>query len=317
VLLFVFARLMPRLTGLYEKVQSLSALVPAFTAVSDLEARSAAAARPIVTAPQPVTFVRDIELRDVEFRYGDAERVAAVTEVNLTMRAGTTTAIVGPSGAGKSTIADLLMGLLVPTRGQVLVDGQPLDATRVDAWRRHIGYVPQDTFLFPDSVRANLQWARSDATEQELWRALRLAAAEEFVLSLPAGLDTILGDRGVLVSGGERQRLSLARALVRDPRVLILDEATSSLDSENESRIQDAIDSLQHTMTIVIITHRLSTIRHADLVHVLERGRLVQSGTWEELAERRTGRFYELLSAQGLADDRTARRSQRLLTIDQ
>jgi ATP-binding cassette subfamily C protein len=160
--------------------------------------------------------------------------------------------------------------------------------------------VPQDPFLFHDTVRANLQWAREDATDADLWHALRLAAADQFVAALPQGLDTVVGDRGVLVSGGERQRLSLARALVRRPQLLILDEATSSLDSENEERIQQAIDELHQQMTIVVITHRLSTIRAADVIQVVDRGRLIESGSWDELMSH-AGRFRELCAAQGVA----------------
>jgi ATP-binding cassette subfamily C protein len=229
-----------------------------------------------------------------------------VSDINLALPSGTTIAIVGPSGSGKSTVADLLMGLLKPSAGRLLIDGKPLTTEGVQSWRSYIGYVAQDTFLFHDTVRANLVWARPDASETELWYALQLAAADEFVRALPNGLDTVVGDRGVLLSGGERQRLSLARALVRQPRLLILDEATSALDSENERRIQQAIDALHRRMTVVIITHRLSTIRQADTIHVVERGRLVQSGTWDELRSSPTGRFQELLRAQGLTEERRA-----------
>jgi ATP-binding cassette subfamily C protein len=233
-----------------------------------------------------------------------------VRDVTFTLDAGATTAIVGPSGSGKSTLADLLMGLLTPSEGRILVDGVTLDGGRLDAWRDQIGYVAQEAFLFHESVRANLLWARPDASEEEIWHALRLASADAFVRALPHGLDTVVGDRGVLVSGGERQRLSLARALVRRPALLILDEATSSLDSENEARIQQAIDKLHQQMTIVVITHRLSTIRGADTIHVVDRGRLVESGTWTDLVGRRTGRFVELCEAQGIdaRSDGSARR---------
>ena len=191
---------------------------------------------------------------------------------------------------------------------------QPLTADALRSWRRQIGYVPQETLLFHDSVRANLLWANPGATEEDIWRALASAAADDFVRALPNGLETVLGDRGVLVSGGERQRLSLARALLRRPRILILDEATSSLDSENERRIQDAIDRLHEQITIVVITHRLSTIRNADRIHVLDHGRIVESGTWNSLLASPDGRFRALCAAQGVdldavASDLTSRHS--------
>jgi ATP-binding cassette subfamily C protein len=243
--------------------------------------------------------VDQIGLDSVSFSYAD-NQTEALRDMTFTIRAGTTTAIVGPSGSGKSTVADLLMGLLTPDRGRILVDGCPLGPEHLTSWRDRIGYVAQETFLFHDTVRANLLWARPLATDDELLSALELAAARRFVTALPQGLDTILGDRGVLLSGGERQRISLARALLRQPKLLILDEATSSLDSENERRIQEAIDGLHQHMTIVIITHRLPTIRNADMIHVLDSGTLVESGIWDELLANRRGRFRQLCAAQGI-----------------
>ena len=205
----------------------------------------------------------------------------------------------GPSGSGKSTLADLLLGLIVPARGRVLVDETPLTPDLLPAWREQIGYVPQDSFHFHDTVRANLLWARPEASEAELWEALEVAAAG-FVARLPQGLDTVLGDRGVRLSGGERQRVALARALVRRPAMLILDEATSSLDSENERRVQDAIERLHGHLTILVITHRLTTVRFADSIHVLEAGRVVESGDWDGLLNGSDGRFRAMCEAQGL-----------------
>ncbi len=181
-----------------------------------------------------------------------------------------------------------------------MIDGQPLVAEQLPGWRRHIGYVPQDTFLFHDTVRANLEWAQPGATDEQLWQALRMASADEFVRALPQGLDTVVGDRGVLVSGGERQRLSLARALLRRAGGLVLDEATSSLDSETERRIQHAIEDLHRQLTIIIVTHRLSMISGADEIHVLDGGKLVESGTWESLLANQGGRFSDLCRAQGI-----------------
>jgi ATP-binding cassette subfamily C protein len=205
---------------------------------------------------------------------------------------------VGPSGAGKSTLADLILGLIVPQQGRLLVDGSPLVPEFVQPWRKQIGYVAQDTFLFHDTVRSNLLWAQPHATEEEIWEALRFAAADACVFGLPRGLDTVVGDRGVLLSGGERQRLALARALLRKPTLLILDEATSSLDPESERRILRVIDQLLGSITIVTISHRLSAVRGAHVIHVLERGRLVESETFSALMVKENGKFRALYQAE-------------------
>jgi ATP-binding cassette, subfamily C, bacterial len=305
LMLFLFARLIPKLTSIYGSLQTLSTSLPAFDAVTTAVDRCLDEAEPRVVQACAITFERRIDVQRVTFDYREDGQAPALKDVTLAIEAGATTAIVGPSGSGKSTLADLLLGLLTPSQGRILVDDVPLGPERLEAWRRQIGYVAQDTFLFHASVRANLAWARREANEDDIWQALRLASADEFVRALPQGLDTLVGDRGVLVSGGERQRLSLARALLRRPALLVLDEATSSLDSENERRIQTAIEELHRQMTIVIITHRLSTIRAADLIHVIDRGQLVESGTWTELVVRH-GRFRALCSAQGLVANETA-----------
>lgn len=299
LLLFLFARVVPRLSSMYERAQALAAMLPSFDIVSRFEAKCRDAARSAaVEHARPFPFERSIAFERVSFNYGDSGAAFAVNEISLAIEKGSTTAIVGPSGAGKSTLADLLMGLLEPSSGRLLIDGRPLTADVLDAWRAQIGYVPQDPFLFHDTVRANLLWARPGASDADIREALELACAAGFVAALPQGLDTIVGDRGVLLSGGERQRLALARALLRRPALLILDEATSSLDFENERRIQQAIDDLQRTMTIVVITHRLSTVRHADVIHVVEHGRIIESGTWDALQVSESRRFAEMSHAQ-------------------
>jgi ATP-binding cassette subfamily C protein len=312
VLLFIFARLMPRMVSIYRQLQAMAGVLPVIDAVAELEHECLGAAEPVSSHPAAVSFAREIVLEKVSFAYLRRAGTPAVRDVDMEIPAGLTTAIVGPSGAGKSTLADLLIGLLSPTSGRILIDGETLTPDRLAAWREHISYVAQETVLFHDTVRANLAWANPEAGEQDLLQALRLSAADDFVAALPDGLDTILGERGVLVSGGERQRLSLARAILRQPRMLVLDEATSSLDSENELRIQRAIESLHQKMTIVVITHRLSTIRHADLIHVLEHGRVVESGPWNELMARPGGRFRELCRVQGI-DDRPVTRPDQVL----
>ena len=308
VLVFIFARVMPRFANAYRQVHRLAGALPAFDAVIDLERRCAEAAEPAEAAASPVELRDGIRLENVTFDYGEGSEAPALRDVDLKIPAGSTTAIVGPSGAGKTTLADLLIGLLSPTRGQVLVDGEPLGPANLAAWRDLIGYVPQAMFLFNDTVRANLVWARPQASDGEVWRALELAAADALVRKLPDGLGAVVGDDAVRLSGGERQRLVLAQALLREPHFLVLDEATSSLDSENELRIRQAITSLHRRMTIVIITHRLSTVRDADVIHVIDRGRLVESGAWHELYGRASSRFRDLCLAQGIRDDGGASR---------
>jgi ATP-binding cassette subfamily C protein len=294
VLLFVFARLMPRLVNIYRLVQALSMALPVIEGVTALEQQCLDAREPEVVTPLPITLNDRVRFDRVGFSYLGRGSVPAIDGLTLDINTGQTTGIAGSSGAGKTTIADLLTGLLSPTSGQILVDGRALTAASMPSWRGQIGYVPQDTFLLHDTVRANIAWARPDASDDEIWEALRLAAADVFVEDLPRGLDTVIGERGVLLSGGERQRLSIARAVLRRPRLLILDEATSSLDAENEQRIQQAIDRLQHRMTIVVITHRLATLRQADVIHVVEDGCVVQSGRWDDLIADRGGRFADL-----------------------
>jgi ATP-binding cassette subfamily C protein len=227
-------------------------------------------------------------------------RPPALRDATLTIRAGATTAVVGPSGAGKSTLADIVLGLLFARAGHVEVDGVELTPARARAWRERVGYVAQETYLFNDTVRANLRWAYPEATDEEIQAALALAAADRFVAALPDGLDTVVGERGGRLSCGERQRLTLARALLRRPELLMLDEATSSVDAENELEIQRAVESLRGRMTMLVITHRLATTRAADVIYVMDRGRIVESGSFESLV-RRGGRFAALCHAQGLA----------------
>ncbi|HEX6259809.1 MAG TPA: ATP-binding cassette domain-containing protein, partial [Woeseiaceae bacterium] len=239
----------------------------------------------------------EIRLRNVRFRYDKDVEQNVLAGLDFVIPAQRTTALVGPSGAGKSTLADLLMGLLEPDAGAVEVDAVPLTRKSLRSWRGRVAYVPQETFLFHDTVRANLLWARPEATDDELWRALDAAAAGEFVRAMPRGLDTVVGERGIRVSGGERQRLALARALLRAPSLLILDEATSALDSESERRVQGSIEALHGRLTMIVIAHRLSTIRSADQIVVLDGGRVVEIGTWSELASRPDGRLSALLRA--------------------
>jgi ATP-binding cassette subfamily C protein len=300
LLLYLFAMITRMLSRVQAHHHEFIIDSQAFTTVTEVESRCEAAAEPEPARSEEIELREAARLEGVSFAYHDSGEPLVISDLDLTIPAGKTTAIVGPSGAGKSTIADLIMGLIQPNEGRVLVDGRPLRAEQLRSWRSRIGYVPQDTFLFHDTVRENLLWARPDASDGEIREALRLAAAEDFVSRLPEGVETVLGDRGVRLSGGERQRLALARALLRKPSLLILDEATSNLDSENERRIQGAIEELHGSMTILIITHRLFTTRSADDIYVLEQGRLVESGDLDTLVAREQGRFLELCRAQSI-----------------
>jgi ATP-binding cassette, subfamily C, bacterial len=302
LLLFLFNRMIPLFSAIQQNYQQYLNALPAFERVMEIESRCEAAAehKGRQDKEEEVELQDSVRFEGVSFSYGSEEKAPAVRDLNLAIEGGQTTAIVGPSGAGKSTVADLVLGLIVPSEGRILVDRKQLVPELLKSWRGSIGYVAQDTFLFNSTVRDNLLWASPESDDDDIKQALRSAAAEEFVSGLPDGLDTVLGDRGVRLSGGERQRLSLARALLRKPALLILDEATSALDSENENRIQSAIERLHGHTTILIITHRLSTIRQADIIHVLEGGRLIESGDWDALIGKEDGRFSALARAQGI-----------------
>jgi len=191
------------------------------------------------------------------------------------------------------------MGLLMPHAGTISLDGMPLGSEQTRNWRDRIGYVGPDSFLFHDTIRNNLLWARPDASEADMLEALRLAAGD-FVAALHAGIDTMVGDRGTMLSQGERQRIALARALLRRPALLILDEATNNLDSENEARVLGAIDRLRGEVTVLLIAHRLSTIRWADLIYVVENGAVVESGALDSLTARQNSRLRVLCEAQSV-----------------
>lgn len=297
LLAFIFFRLVPRLQNLQQIYQTLLHDLPAWGSVTQRIAQLDAERERLSPAAAPHALAEGIRFEGVRFAYPEAGR-EAVSSLDLAIPACTTTAIVGPSGSGKTTVADLVMGLVRPAEGRVVVDGRELDEGWMRGWRQGIGYVAQDTVLFHESVRENLRWARPEATDDDLWEALRAAAADGFVAALPEGLASIVGDRGIRLSGGERQRLALARALLRRPALLILDEATSALDTENERRIRDAIQALRGRVTILLITHRLSSVRDADVIHVMENGRLVESGDWAALVDRAGGRFRALWASQ-------------------
>jgi len=296
LLLAVFTRLFPRLAATQGQLQAFLSELPAFENVMTMYHDCVANAEVSGATSSGAALAHEIRLERVAFRY-DADRPLVLKDLSLTIAAGKVTAIVGSSGTGKSTVADLVNGLLSPGTGRVLIDGAELTSQAARAWRRHVGYVAQDTVLFHDTVRANLRWANPEASEREMKESLSLAAAE-FVFELPQGLDTTVGDRGMLLSHGQRQRIALARALLRRPGLLILDEATSSLDFDNERRILDAIEQLKGRATVLLIAHRVSAIQRADMIYLIENGLVAESGDWQTLSSRPSQRVGSLFRLQ-------------------
>ena len=237
----------------------------------------------------------DIVFKDVSFAY-DADK-PVLHDINFNVPAGTVTALVGSSGSGKSTIAGLSATFLTPNSGLITVDNQDLSKIKLSSYRKHLGVVLQDEFLFEGSIRDNILFPRPDATEAELMAAVKAAYVNEFTDRFDDGLDTLIGERGVKLSGGQRQRLAIARAILADPKIIILDEATSSLDTESEALIQKSLNKLIKDRTTIVIAHRLSTIKKADQILVIESGRILERGNHEQLIAK-AGRYYDLYTYQ-------------------
>ena len=316
----IFMRVVPILSRVQAQFRGLANTLPAYEYATSMYEGLRQAAERGRPAPrtdesaQPVTAVSPsaqapkmplqtgIALRHVSFAY--TEGVDVLRDLSLDVYADELTVVAGPSGAGKSTLADVLLGLLAPTiaspeysandaesngwpeRGEVLIDGQLLAGDTLRTWRKSIAYAPQEPYLFHDTIRANLLWPRIERSEDELWDVLRLCVADAFVAGLPQGLDTTVGDRGSLLSGGERQRIALARALLRQPSLLLLDEATGQLDAGTERQVASMLRSLRGQTTVVAIAHRPGLMQAADRIILLEAGRVAGIGSWQELRHR-------------------------------
>src|SRR5256885_1951511 len=245
----------------------------------------------------------EIRFEAVGFRYGDASQPTVLDGVTTTFQPGETTALVGPSGAGKTTLVNLVGRFYDPVDGTIRIDGHDLRDVTVRSLRTQIAVVPQEPILFAESIRENIRYGRLDAGDQDIAAAAAAANATEFIDRLPKGLDTIVGERGVRLSVGQRQRVAIARALLRDAPILLLDEATSSLDNESEYLVQQALDRLMRGRTTIVIAHRLSTVERADRILVLDRGRIVEQGTHQELLARAS--LYHRLYTRRFVDDAT------------
>jgi ABC-type multidrug transport system fused ATPase/permease subunit len=302
LIIIISSRIWPRVASIQNSLEQLSTNLPAFTAVKEFQIACQQAKEYRLEEKlncKLVPIKGKIECKNVVFSYDRNNLNSyALDNINIEIPLNQMTAIVGHSGAGKSTLVDLLIGLNRPVQGEIFIDGVLLTSENLLSLRRHVSYVPQEPFLFNTSIKENLQLVLPDSSEEQMWEALDFAAAADFVKKLPGGLNTIIGDRGVRLSGGERQRLVLARALLRKPSILVLDEATSALDTDNEEKIQEAVSKLKGKMTIIVIAHRLSTIRNADQVVVLDHGKIIQIGKFNQLAREKRSIFSKLLDKQ-------------------
>lgn len=236
----------------------------------------------------------EVDFDRVYYKYPDGENYI-IKNFSLSVKAGECIAVVGSSGSGKSTLMNMIIGFLTPVEGAILIDGKPMTDLDLSQYRHHISVVPQNSILFAGTVRENITYGLTRYSEEDLWRAVRTADLEEVLKNLPNGIDTDIGEHGDKLSGGQKQRITIARALIRDPAILIFDEATSALDNVSEFHVQKAIASCIAGRTTFIVAHRLSTIRDADRIVVMENGECVETGTYEELMEKK-GKFYELKS---------------------
>lgn len=281
VLLLIFIRLTPQFSQLQEKLHGAYATYGIERATAGLMNTLAKDPGWQNQSGSPVKFNEGIHFKDIEFSHVPDEPV--LRGLDLRINKGDTVAVIGPSGSGKTTLIDLLIGLYRPTKGKILVDGKDLATLDLEDWRVYLGYVGQEAQFFHLTIRENLLLGIENRDEDSLWRVLAMADAENFVREFPQGLETIVGDRGIRLSGGQRQRLALARALLHEPQILILDEATSSLDRASEIEVQKSIRKLKERFTIIMIAHRISTVRDADIIVELDRGKIVRSGTFDEL----------------------------------
>lgn len=292
--------------GLIRIMQKISPLYSYFMEFANYLPSANLVAESIYSVPIPAKNgknisnpVENIIFKDVTFSYPQDPDKKVLDSVNLTINKQQFVAIVGHSGSGKSTIMDLILGLYKPSHGEILINNISLGSLNIDDWRSRIGYVSQETFLFNGSVKENIAFADSDIDINRVEQAAKMANAHEFISRLPNGYDTEVGERGLKLSGGERQRLAIARALYRSPEIIILDEATSSLDSKAEKEVQKAIENLEGEKTLIAVAHRLSTILKADMIYVIHKGRIVEYGNHQILMKNQ-GLYRELCNRQNI-----------------
>lgn len=293
-------RILPRISHVNSMRSQISLLSGSLEAIYNFLSRTSGLHLPDGTQPYE-KLKHELAFENVTFTYSSNSE-PTLRNISFPLQKGTTTAIVGPSGSGKSTLADLVMRFHDPDTGSIKVDGLDLREFKLNSWRQAVAMVSQDTFLFNASVRENIAYGCPEATELEILEAAKKAYAYEFVKDLPQGFDTIVGNRGTRLSGGQRQRIAIARAILRNPDILVLDEATSALDSNSERIVQKALEQVSHDRTVMVIAHRLSTIEKANNIVVLSNGRVVEQGTHQELLALQ-GKYWSLYKSQAGANN--------------
>ena len=280
-----------RLINFTEQFTQGAASFERFTEIMDIKPDIAdeVGAKPLVVTKG------DIKFEDVSFSYKTDNREEVIQHLTMEIPGGKKVAIVGESGSGKSTTVSLLARFYEADSGRIMIDGQDITSVSQKSLHDAIGFVQQNVFLFDATIKENLRYGRADATEEEMWEALKSAHLYDFVSSLADGLDTEVGERGTRLSGGQKQRLSIARVFLKNPQIIVFDEATSSLDTESEQIIQNAFSTLSKGRTSIVIAHRLSTIIDSDIIYVMDKGRVVEKGTHQELLDKK-GQYYRLYS---------------------
>lgn len=297
VLVYIFSRLWPVFSSWQGQLQNVQSNIPAYEIIQKTIGELTEKKRENATSAKKVDFTKSLAFHNVGFTYQNGNE-EVLKDICFELPYGSVTALVGPSGAGKSTTADLLLGLLTPTKGEILVDGVPLTGEGLNTWCETIGYIPQEPLILNATVRENLLRFHPQASEEEMIDALKRSLAWPFVEKLSQGLDTVLGDKGTRLSGGERQRIVLARVLMGKPKLIILDEATSALDYESENFVRETIRSLRDHTTVLIIAHRMATIRGADRAIVLLNGEIAEQGSLQELLEKEDTYLAKMVSME-------------------
>lgn len=296
-ILYLIYRIVTYVQQLQQTVQDISMLAPHLQRVIGYEEASAGQQEHAVSGAQAFSFAKDIRFENLVFEYLPGESV--LHGVSFSIPKGSTLGIIGPSGSGKTTCVDLLLRLLRPTSGAITVDGIDAKDISLSEWRKNIGYVSQDFFLLHGTIRDNIRFYDASLTDTDIWAAAEQANIATFIRESTHGLDTMVGDRGITLSAGQRQRVVIARALARKPQLLILDEATSALDNESEAHLQEVIRSIKGKVTIVIIAHRLSTIMDADMLVALEKGKVIETGTPQALLADKSSYFFKVTTVVG------------------